>query len=277
MIRFDGQVALVTGAGRGLGAAYARAFADRGASVVVHDAGVGPEGTGFDPVPADATVAGIAEAGGTAAACYEDLASDEGCRATVTFALARFGRLDILVHNAGLLTFRPIEETDATLWRRLLAVNVEAPFFLSQAAFPQMKRQGYGRIVVTTSGRAMHLPWSQPGLTAYAVGKMAQLGLMNALAAEGEPHDIRVNAISPVAATRMLRRPATPGELDPAQVAPGLLFLASAACDFSGLILRAAGDRFSVARWAFSEGADFGPGPVTPETIAARWPDIASG
>jgi NAD(P)-dependent dehydrogenase (short-subunit alcohol dehydrogenase family) len=148
---------------------------------------------------------------------------------------------------------------------------VAAPFRLSQAAFPIMQRQHYGRIVFTTSGRAMFLEDALPDLSGYAIGKMAQLGLMNALAAAGESHSIRVNAISPVAATRMFRSTVAPGTLRPEQVAPGVAFLASSQCDFSGVILQAGDGHFAVARWQRSAGIDFGGADVTPEDIAGQW------
>lgn len=270
MIRFDGQVAIATGSGRGLGAAYARLLAARGAAVVVHDAGVGADGSGSDPAVADAVVGEIVAAGGTAVAAYENLESETGCRELVASAIDRFGRVDILIHNAGLLAYTPVEESDARAWERLRKVGIDAPLLLSAAAFPHMKRQGYGRVVVTTSGRAMSLDAAQPGLAAYAMGKMAQLGLMNVLAVEGAPFGIRANAISPVAATRLLQRAVAPGEMAPEQVAPAVAFLVSRQCDFSGMVVRAAAGRFSIARWTFNEGIDLGAAP-TPEAIAEQW------
>ena len=157
-IRFDGQVAIVTGSGRGLGRAYATLLAARGASVVVH--------------------------------------------------------------NAGWITFTPLEEMTPELLEGVLNIQVKAPFWLSQAAFPTMQHQRYGRIIFTTSGRGMFLEDALPELSGYAIGKMAQLGLMNALAAAGAAYGIRVNAISPVAATRMFFSPVASGELRPEQVAP---------------------------------------------------------
>jgi NAD(P)-dependent dehydrogenase (short-subunit alcohol dehydrogenase family) len=162
-------------------------------------------------------------------------------------------------------------KTDAEIWNRVVNLGVHAPFHLVQAAIPHMRQQGYGRIVLTTSGRALRVPDCLPGLTTYSVGKMAQLGLMVGVAAELEDTDI-INAISPLAATRVLRRHEP--ELLPELVAPGVAFLASSACDVSGVILRAAGGRFSVAHWTGSEGIDLGQVPVSAETIAARWRDI---
>jgi NAD(P)-dependent dehydrogenase (short-subunit alcohol dehydrogenase family) len=272
-IRFDGQVALLTGAGRGLGAAYAKALAVRGASVVVHDAGVEPDGTGGDPAVADAVVAGIEAAGGTAAACYENLDSEAGCLATVEFALEQFGRLDVVINNAGLLVWEELEDAHRS-WETMRRVNVDAPFHVTRAAFPVMKEQGYGRFVFTTSGRAMAVERTRAGLAAYAVGKMAHFALMIVTAREGEPYGILANAVAPAAATRMLTRPVEPGELEPDQVAPGVVFLASDRCAVSGHVLEAGGGQFDIARWTSSDDVDFGREPVEPEAIADRWPEI---
>ncbi len=272
-IRFHGQVALVTGSGRGLGATYAKALAARGASVVVHDAGVAQDGSGADHAPADDVVGEIVRAGGTAAAAYENLESEDACAELVEFALARFGRLDVVIHNAGLVIWEELEGAHVS-WERMRRIHVDAPFHVTRTAWPVMKGQGYGRFVFTTSGRAMAMDRTRPGLAAYAAGKMASFGLMVVVAAEGEPHGIRANAVSPAAATRVLRRSVSPGELEPEQVAPGVVFLASEQCGFSGKVLEAGGGEFAVARWASSDGSDFGRAPVEPEVIAERWAEI---
>lgn len=273
-IRFDGQVAVVTGAGRGLGAAYARLLARRGASVVVHDAGVAQDGRGFDPSVADGVVREILDQGGTAIACHENLESAAGCCRVIEVAIDRFGRADVLVHNAGLVIFASVEETDPATWDRMVNLGLHAPFHLVRTVLPHMRQQGYGRIVLTTSGRAMRLDSAAPGLAAYCVGKMGQLGLMVGLGAELRDLDIRVNAISPVAATRVLRRHAP--ELRPEHVAPGVAFLASSLCTFSGVVLRAAGGRFGIAECQFHDDVDLGPEPVEPEVVAQHWREIAA-
>jgi NAD(P)-dependent dehydrogenase (short-subunit alcohol dehydrogenase family) len=265
-IRFDGRAVLVTGAGRGLGAAYARAFAARGADVVVHDAGVDLDGGGGDPAVAEAVVA---ELGGSAVASYEDLRDEAGCRRLVAQALEAFGRLDVLVHNAGLLVFEGLEEAERS-WEAVRAVSLDAPFHLTRAAWPALREQGYGRLVFTTSGRAMRLKDSVAGMSAYSAGKMGVLGLMLAVAAEGAAHGILANAISPVATTRMSTRAAKPGELDPELVVPALLYLASESCEVSGIVLRAAGGSFSTVAW--QEGNEIEC--ATAEELAERWAEI---
>jgi NAD(P)-dependent dehydrogenase (short-subunit alcohol dehydrogenase family) len=267
-IRFDDRVVLVTGAGRGLGAAYARALAQRGASVIVHDAGVEADGSGGDPSVAQAVAD---EIGGLA--CFENLEEPDAGTRVVDQALERFGRLDAVIQNAGLVIWEELEFADRS-WDRMRKVSIDAPFQITRAAFPVMKSQGYGRFVFTTSGRAMAVERTKPGLAAYAAAKMAQFGLMIVTAAEGEEHGIRSNAISPAAATRVLVRQVAPGELEPEQVVPGVVFLASDHCSFSGKVVEAAGGVFDVARWASSDGVDFGREPVDPEGIAEHWNEI---
>jgi NAD(P)-dependent dehydrogenase (short-subunit alcohol dehydrogenase family) len=273
MSAFDDRVALVTGAGRGLGAAYARALAARSAAVVVHDAGVEPDGSGGDPAVADAVVEEIAAAGGTALASYENLEHEAAGARIVEQAVERFGRLDVVIQNAGLVIWEELGAADRR-WDRMRRVSIDAPFQITRAALPVMKEHGYGRFVFTTSGRAMAVERTRPGLAAYAVGKMAHFALMLVTAAEGETYGIHANAISPAAATRVRVREVAPGELEPEQVVPGVLFLASEDCTFSGTVLEAAGGEFDVVRWTSSDGLDLGREPVEPEVIAERWAEI---
>lgn len=281
MIRLDDQVAVVTGSGRGLGLAYAHLLAERGARVVIHDAGVNKDGTGADPGVAAAGVNSIQQAGGSAVASTELLDSRENCRRIVETALDTFGRLDILIHNAGWVGYQSMEELTPDFLQRSISVNIEAPVWLAQAAFPVMRRQNYGRIVLTTSDRAIYQQYALSGLAPYAVGKMAQIGLMNVLAVEGKAHGILVNAISPVAKTRMWGIQDEPDDLRPEQVAPGVLYLASPECQDSGFILRAGNGQFTGARWVERENVDY---PIdlaavevsTAEDLASRWQDIAS-
>jgi len=274
VIDFAGHVTLVTGAGRGLGRAYARLLAERGATVIVHDAGVGVDGSGEDPSVADAVVAEIRDRGGTAEAAYEDLGERAGCRALVERVLTGFGKLDALVHSAGLVIRAPIEQIDEARWRRSQSVNVDAAFWLLQAVVPGMRERRYGRIVLTTSGYGLGPADDVVDLVAYCSTKAAQYGLMNGLAwaaAEG----VLVNAVAPIAATRIYSRPVEPEELTPEQAAPGVVFLASPVCGVSGIVLRAEGGRFAVAGYDRGGGVDFGREPATPEAIAERWAEIA--
>jgi NAD(P)-dependent dehydrogenase (short-subunit alcohol dehydrogenase family) len=169
--------------------------------------------------------------------------------------------------------FEELEEADRS-WDAVRRVSVDAPFHVTRAAFPAMKEQGYGRFVFTTSGRGMWLEHAVPGLAAYAAGKMAAFGLMLVVAVEGEAHGICANAVSPVAATRMSQRTTDAGELAPELVVPGVLFLASEECEFSGVVLRAADGRFSTVGWHAGEGIDLGRAPAQPEALQERWSEI---
>ena len=281
MIRLDDRVAIITGSGRGLGAAYARLLAERGARVVVHDAGVNKDGTGFDPNVAADAVSRIREAGGIAFPSDVVLDSRDNCQRLVETTLLKFGRLDILIHNAGWVAYQSVQELTPDFLQRAISINLEAPTWLAQAAFPIMKQQNYGRIVLTTSDRAIYQQYALSGLAPYAMGKMAQIGLMNVLAVEGKEHGILVNAISPVAKTRMWNVQDEPEDLRPDQIAPGVLYLASPECQESGFILRASNGQFTAARWIERDNVDY---PLnlaavevsTAEDLATRWQEIAA-
>lgn len=281
MIRLDDQVAIITGSGRGLGAAYARLLAERGTRVVIHDAGVNKDGTGFDPNVAADAASRIREAGGVAFASNVILDSRDNCRSLVETTLLKFGRLDILIHNAGWVAYQSVQELTPDFLQRAISINLEAPTWLAQAAFPIMKQQNYGRIVLTASDRAIYKQYALSGLAPYAMGKMAQIGLMNVLAVEGKEHGILVNAISPVAKTRMWNVQDEPEDLRPDQVAPGVLYLASPECRESGFILRASNGQFTAARWIERDNVDY---PLnlaavessTAEDLATRWQEIAA-
>lgn len=281
MIRLDGQVAIITGSGRGLGAAYAHLLAQRGAHVVVNDAGVNKDGTGCDPNVAIAAANKIREAGGVAFPNNVILDSRDNCHSLVDITLEKFGRLDILIHNAGWVAYQSVQELTPDFLQRAISINVEAAMWLAQAAFPIMKHQTYGRIVLTTSDRAIYRQYALSGLAPYAMGKMAQIGLMNVLAVEGKEHGILVNAISPVAKTRMWNVQDEPEELRPDQVAPGVLYLAAPECRESGFIVRASNGQFTAMRWVERDSVDY---PLnlaavkssTAEDLAACWQEIAA-
>jgi NAD(P)-dependent dehydrogenase (short-subunit alcohol dehydrogenase family) len=252
VIRSDGQVVLVTGAAGGLGRAYAEALARHGATVVVHDAGVGRDGTGEDPSAAEAVAAALSTAGHTAEARSQNLATKDGCDDLVGGVLQAHGRLDALVHSAGILRYGTITETSEEEWRRMLAVNVEAAWWLARAAWPAMEAARYGRIVLTVSGYGLRA-YDGSDVTAYGVGKAAQFGLMNGLAGEGADLGIKVNAIEPIAATRILRRSTSPSELTTDSVSPAAVALAARECPVSGVVVNAADGEFQVQRYPASD------------------------
>lgn len=280
MVEFDGRVALVTGAGRGLGYAYAKLLASRGARVVLHDVGADPAGTGRDPAVAENAAASLRSDGLSATPASGSIETREGCQRLIGDVLAVHGRLDILVHNAGWVSYRRIEELDERFLARMMALGVEVPLWLAQAAWPAMVRQGYGRILLTTSDRALYPEYSQAGLAAYAAAKMAPVGIMNILACEGAEHGILVNAISPVAKTRMWGVEGEPDELHPDAVAPGAAFLVSEACRDSGWLLRASNGQFHAIKAREAPGVDYprdlrAVTAASVEEVADRWRRIA--
>ena len=266
-IRFDGQVVLVTGAGRGLGRAYAFELAKRGARVIVNDSGVERDGSGGD---AGIAAAVAREIGNGTLANTDDVRDRAACESIVAQALERFGRLDALVHNAGTVSFARLEDTGDDVWTSTMGVHADAAFWLCRAAWPVFRGQEYGRIVLTVSGVALSVERAAGDLAAYSAGKGAQFGLMNALAVEGAPYGIRVNAISPVAATRMSR-----GESpSPDHVAPVVAFLASRDCRRSGTVVRVAGTSLSAGAYRNGPDLPLGAELLTSERFAALLPQL---
>jgi NAD(P)-dependent dehydrogenase (short-subunit alcohol dehydrogenase family) len=277
---FDGRVAVVTGAGRGIGRAHARLLADRGASVVVNDLGGSMEGLGADADVASAVVAEIAAAGGTAAANGSDVATPEGAQALIDTAIEQFGRLDILVNNAGIIRWAGFPEADSDNLARHLAVHTVGSFNTARAAWPHMAEQGYGRIVMTTSSGIFGLPKN----LSYATAKAAVIGLTRSLTTAGAAHGIKVNLIAPAAFTRMAGQSTTdadspghgaePSPMSSDLVAPMVAFLAHEACPVSGEIYAAGAGRFSRIFIASTPGYVH-PGPrPTVEDIALHWDAI---
>ena len=270
---FKGKVAIVTGAAQGLGRAYVQALLDRGACVVASDLGTDRAGEGADAgLMAEAARTMLVDEGQLIAHGGR-LDHDADCRQLVELSIAQFGALDILIHNAGWVAYEAIEELEDGSLERALDINVRAPVWLSKHAWPYLKKSSSARVVLTTSDRAMYQQYAQPGLAAYAAGKMAQLGIMNALSMEGEPHGILVNAVSPVAKTRMWGITQPPDDLKPESVVPGVLYLASPLCQDTGVILRASNGQFTATR--FCEN----PGVIYPRDLArvqcASMEDIA--
>lgn len=267
--RFDGRVAVVTGAGRGLGRAYARLLADRGARVVVNDLGGSMDGTGADAGPAVNAAAEIVAAGGEAIADTSDVASPAGAQALVDAAVERYGRLDVLVTNAGIMRWASFPDVDADDLERHLAVHVTGSFLTARAAWPHMVERGYGRMVLTTSTGLLGLA----GNTAYATAKGGVVGLARSLATAGTAHGIRVNLIAPAATTRMAGGMPGP-EMPPALVAPMVAYLAHDDCPVSGEIYTAGAGRFARLFLASTPGyVHPGPEPSV-EDVAEHWAAI---
>ncbi|WP_447553577.1 SDR family NAD(P)-dependent oxidoreductase [Vreelandella sp. EE22] len=254
---FQGKTAIITGGGRGLGWAYARELARAGANVVISDSGAGREGDGSDANVVEKAAAALEREGHFAIVHHGSLEEEAECRALIERTQATFGGLDIIIHNAGWVGYQAIEHAGAAFLERSLAINVWAPTWLAKHAWPYLKMSSAARIVLTTSDRAMYLGYGQKGLAAYAAGKMAQVGLMNALAFEGAEHGILVNAVSPVARTRMWGETGTPSDLKPEWVTSGVLYLASESCRESGYILRASNGQFSATRFEENPGVDY--------------------
>ena len=267
LIDLTGQVVLVTGAGRGLGAAYARLLAEHGATLAVHDAGVEPDGSGRDPRPAQEVAQALRDRGATATVHVQDLAERAGCESLIAAVLAEHDQVDAVVHNAGIVRYHRIAETPVEEYERIMAINADAAWWLCRAVWPHMVARRYGRIVLTTSGYALR---AVPGadVAAYSVSKGAQSGLVNALAGEGVEHGILVNAISPVAATRIFRASVGPGELTPEAVAPGVVALVSGACPLSGTVIAAADGKWSVLQLSPRGEVQLGQ-HATPEDVLA--------
>jgi NAD(P)-dependent dehydrogenase (short-subunit alcohol dehydrogenase family) len=270
--RFDGRVAVVTGAGRGIGRAYARLLAARGASVVVNDLGSSMEGVGADAGPASTVVAEIVDGGGVAIADGNDVATTAGAEALVGTAIERFGSVDVLVNNAGIMRWAGMPDVGLDDLEKHLAVHVLGSFNTIRAAWPPMVEQGYGRIVNTTSSGVLGLPAN----LAYATAKGGVIGMTRSLATAGVGHGIKVNLIAPAAQTRMAGRaddePGSPMASD--LVAPMVAFLAHEDCPVSGEIYAAGAGRFARMFIASTPGHLHEGGEPTVEDVADNWSAI---
>jgi NAD(P)-dependent dehydrogenase (short-subunit alcohol dehydrogenase family) len=237
------RVVLVTGGARGLGRSHALALAARGASVVVDDTGATLDGSGADPRAAEAVAGAIRDAGGSAVAVAADVATHDGAREAVEAALEAFGRLDGLVANAGILRDRTFAKMALEDFDAVVRVHLSAAAYCAKAAWPALVASGSGRIVLTSSASGLY---GQFGQANYGAAKMGLLGLVNVLKQEGARAGIGVNAIAPVAATRMtepLLPEAALRGLAPERVSPVVAHLVSAACRHSGLVLEVGGGR----------------------------------
>jgi NAD(P)-dependent dehydrogenase (short-subunit alcohol dehydrogenase family) len=252
MIDFTDQVAIVTGAGRGLGRLYALELARRGAAVIVNDLGGTMHGEGADTSVADQVVTEIERAGGIAIASHDSVAAPEGGEAIVELAVERFGRLDAVVSNAGIFNSASFDELSAQQWRHMLSVHLDGGFYLSQPAYRVMKKQRYGRFVFISSSGGM---FGQPLEAHYAAAKTGLVGLSNVIAIEGAEHGILSNTVLPFGFSRMVTE--TVGDpkalegigflnvIKPELVVPIVVFLASRACEFTHQNYSACAGRFA--------------------------------
>jgi NAD(P)-dependent dehydrogenase (short-subunit alcohol dehydrogenase family) len=271
VLRFDDRVAVVTGAGRGLGREYALLLASRGAKVVVNDPGGAVSGDGGDTGPAEQVVDEIRAAGGEAAACTESVATAEGGRAIIAAALERYGRLDILIHNAGNVRRAPLSEMSYDDFDAVLDVHLRGAFHVVRPAFPVMCAAGYGRVVLTSSIGGLY---GNHDVANYAAAKAGIIGLSNVVALEGAAHGVTCNVIVPGAVTRMaegLDTSAYP-PMGPELVAPVVGWLAHENCSITGEALAAIAGR--VARVVVAEA----PGVYQPawsiEAVGERIDEI---
>ena len=272
-IRFDGKVAIVTGAGGGLGRAYALEFAKRGAKVVVNDLGVSLDGTGDGSRAAEAVVAEIEAAGGAAIANGASVTDDAGVAHLIEQTMGAFGRIDILAANAGILRDKSFTKMEPMDFDAVMTVHLMGTVKPCKAIWPIMCGQQYGRIVVTTSATGLYGNFGQ---TNYGAAKLSLVGFMNSLKLEGARDNIKVNAVCPLAGTRMMEKLLPPNMLEmlkPEYVTPGVVYLASEDAP-NGVILTAAAGVFAAARIEETDGVNLGH-KATAEDVAANWAKIA--
>ena len=278
-LKFDGRVAIVTGAGAGLGRAYALELARRGARVVVNDLGGARDGSGMGTsTPADEVVAEIRALGGDAVASYDSVATPQGGENIVKNALDAFGRVDILINNAGILRDKSFLKMTSDNWQAVMDVHLNGAYHVTRPAMEVMKANGYGRIVMTTSAAGLYGNFGQ---TNYSAAKMGLVGLMNTLKLEGQKYGIKVNTVAPIAASR-LTEDVMPPELfersKPEFVTPMVIYLCSDKCRESGAIFNSGMGCFNRAAVLTGPAVHLGDaGNVpTPEQIQQHWEKINS-
>jgi len=271
---FTGRVAIVTGAGGGLGRLHALALAARGARVLVNDFGGARDGTGGSSAAAQAVCDEIIATGGVGLANGASVTDAAAVEAMVAQAMAAWGRVDILVNNAGILRDKSFAKMTVDDFRAVVDVHLMGAVHCCKAVWPHMVEQGYGRIVMTTSSSGLYGNFGQSN---YGAAKMALVGLMQTLSIEGAKRDIRVNCLAPTAATRMTED-LIPAEvlklLKPEAVVPALLLLASADAPNRSIACAGAGT-FEAAHITLTKGLHLGLGDDTPERLAAAWPQVS--
>jgi NAD(P)-dependent dehydrogenase (short-subunit alcohol dehydrogenase family) len=273
-IRFDGRVVVITGAGGGLGRSHALLLATRGAAVVVNDLGGSVGGVGGDDAAAQAVVREVVAAGGRAIANFDDISTAEGAQRLIDAAVDAYGRVDVLVNNAGILRDKTLAKLPPADFEAVVRVHLLGSAWCSRAALAPMQAQRYGRIVMTTSAAGLYGNFGQSN---YGAAKLGVVGLMNTLKDEGARHGITVNTIAPVALTRMTADMPFAGLLaaaTPERVSAGVAWLASEACVDSGVILAAGAGYFSTVRLVEGPGVHLPLQGLGPEQVAEAWDDI---
>jgi NAD(P)-dependent dehydrogenase (short-subunit alcohol dehydrogenase family) len=273
-IKFDGRVAIVTGAGNGLGRAHALGLASRGAKVVVNDFGGARDGSGGSLSPAESVVEEIRAAGGMAMADGADVSDFEQVRAMVDRATKEWGRVDLLCANAGILRDKSFAKMEITDFAKVIDVHLNGTFYCCKAVWNGMRERNYGRIVVTTSSSGLFGNFGQAN---YGAAKAGIVGLMNVLAQEGHKNNIRINTISPTAATRMTEELLPPPALalmKPESITPAVLYLLAEDAP-TRTIMGAGAGSYAVIKIMESEGINLPESDWTPEAIAAHFADIS--
>jgi NAD(P)-dependent dehydrogenase (short-subunit alcohol dehydrogenase family) len=274
-IRYDGKVAIVTGAGQGLGRSHAIELARRGAKVVVNDLGGAKDGTGGSSDAALAVVAEIEALGGEAIANGANVANYKEVEAMVKQAMDKWGRIDILVNNAGILRDKSFAKGELADFKLVVDVHLMGTVNCTKACWDIMRGQNYGRVVVTTSSSGLYGNFGQSN---YGSAKMGVIGLMNTLVQEGAKYDIRVNALAPTAGTRMTEGLIPEGAfelLSPETVTPAVLYLVSEDAPNRTILCAGAG-AYAVAKIVETDGVWLPPEEQTPEGIAANWAAITA-
>ncbi len=268
---YDGKVAIITGAGGGLGRQHALLMASRGALIVVNDLGGSVDGTGASSSAAQVVVDEIKAAGGEAVADTNSVATPEGGEAIVQTAIDAFGRVDIVINNAGILRDKAFHNMEPDLLNPVLDVHLKGAFHVTKPAFVRMREQGYGRIVSTSSAAGI---FGNFGQTNYGAAKMGLVGFTRVLAVEGARNNIKANAIAPLALTRMTENimGGLADKLDPGLVSPLVAYLAHENCSASGQIFSVGGGR--VAQVFIGETKGFYSPSLTPEDVEAHWSTI---
>jgi NAD(P)-dependent dehydrogenase (short-subunit alcohol dehydrogenase family) len=273
-IRFDNRVAIVTGAGNGLGRAHALLLASRGAKVVVNDPGGARDGRGDSHAAADKVVAEIKAAGGQAVANYDSVADKAGAKNIVQTAVDAFGTVDIVVNNAGILRDKSFPNMTMEDFDFVVQVHFLGTAYVTHAAWPILRQKAYGRVVVTSSNSGIYGNFGQ---TNYAGAKLALVGFVNALRLEGQKYNIMVNALAPVAGTRMTEDLMTPevlAKMKPEFVSPMVAYLCSEQCQHTGDVWAAGAGYFSRIEYREGPGMRLGP-QATVDDVAANIEKIA--